>query len=155
MTETAPREHLLTYAEAAKRLGVHHSTVKSLVYRDVLHPIVISGSPFKYLSCAEIDWYGRRRHGAKDEPNPYMEALQRDLAATDLALLQPALGNVQPADLPDHFTGVALLLVVMLLLLSLMAHKTPDPKQLEELRTAPQMQPVRRAILKLAGEITA
>lgn len=155
MPETSPRDQLLTHEEAAKRLGVHHSTVKQLVYRDVLHPIIISGSPFKYLSCAEIDWYGRRRHGAKDEPNPYTEALQRELAAADLALLQPTVENVQPADLPSEFTGMALLLVVVPLLLSLMAHKAPDPKHLEELRTAPQMQPVRRAILKLASEITA
>jgi hypothetical protein len=155
MPETTAREQILTYEDAAKRLGVHHSTVKQLVYRDVLHPIVISGSPFKYLSRTEIDWYGRRRRGAKDEPNPYTEELHRDLAAADLALLQPAVGDIQPADLPAHFTGVALLLVVVLLLLSLIADKTPDPKHLEELRTAPHMQPVRRAILKLAGEITA
>jgi hypothetical protein len=155
MPETSPQDQLLTYEEAAKRLGVHHSTVKQLVYRDVLHPIVVSGSPFKYLTCIEIDWYGRRRHGAKDEPNPYTEALQRDLAEAGLALLQPTLEEARPAALPSQFTGVALLLVVVLLLLSLMAHKTPDPKHLEELRTAPEMQPVRRAILKLAGEITA
>ena len=129
--------------------------MKGLVYRDVFHPIIISGNPFKYLSRTEIDWYYRRRHGEKDEPNPYSEELQKDLAAADLAMLQPTLAVVQPAALPSQFTGVALLFAVVMLLLSLMAHKTPDPKLLEELRTAPQMQPVRRAILKLASEITA
>lgn len=151
---TTVDNELLTYDEAARFLGVKASTIKQLVYRKLLHPITRTGSPSKYISRLEIEWYDRRRKGAINEPNPYLLTMQAEQAGATLETLS-SVDSVQPTDLPSGFGGVAVLFLVLLLLLALLANRKPDEKQLEELRTAPELQPVRRAILKLAGEIAA
>ena len=154
MKESIAESESLTYEAAASALGVQVNTIKQLVYRGVLHPIRVPDSQYKLLSRAEIEWYDRRRHGAVQEPNPYIEQLQAQQADVALQTLRPA-EDVRPADLPQDLGGFAVLFLVILLLLAILANKKPDPEKLEELRSAPQLHPVRRAILKLASEIAA
>ncbi len=160
VAEVANREVLLTYEDAADTLGLQLSTIKQLVYREVLHPISVPGSTHKYLSRAEIEWYDRRRSrsGPVDEPNPYVEARQvkqYDAALDTLSKMSGSETIPVPVAIPPNLGGLAALFLVFLILLALLAKKEPNPQQLEELRTAPELQSVRRAILKLAGEIAA
>lgn len=153
-SQTKADNELLTYDEAARYLKVKDSTIKQLVYRKLLHPITRTGSPSKYISRLEIEWYDRRRQGAASEPNPYLLTVQTEQAGATLDTLS-TVGSVQPNELPSGFGGIAMLFLVVILLLAILANRKPNEEQLEELRTAPELQPVRRAIIKLAGEIAA
>lgn len=154
MPEVAAGAGLLTYEDAAHALGIQVTTIKQLVYRDVLHPVKVPGSQYKLLSRAEIDWYDRRRQGTVQEPNPYIEEVRAQQAAAALQTLQP-VEDAQLAELPPELSGFAVLILVFVLLLALLANRKPDPQKLEKLRSTPELQPVRRAILKLASEIAA
>lgn len=158
LAEVANRAALLTYEEAADALGLQLNTIKHPVYREVLHPIRVSGNTHKYVLRAEIEWYDRRRSrsGAVDELNPYLEARQvkqYDAALDSLGKLAGSETTPVPASIPPDLGGLAALFLVFLILLALLAKKEPDPQQLEQLWTAPELKGVRRAILRLAGEI--
>lgn len=154
MTASVAHGQLLTYEEAARALDVQVNTIKQLVYRKVLFPERIPGASQKYLTHEQVEWYARRRDGAETGPNPYLASRTAGEAEAMLKVTEP-LQAATPLDVPQEYSGFALLLLVVVLLLAILANRPPDKDKLEELRTAPQLQPVRRAILKLASEIAA
>lgn len=151
---SASDEQMLTYEEAAQVLGVRVNTIKQLVYRKVLFPERLTGRSQKYITQEQVNWYARRRDGEQTGPNPYVSARVASEADAMLKVTQP-LQATTPSDVPQEYSGLALLLLVVVLLLAILANRQPDREKLEELRSAPQLQPVRRAILKLASEIAA
>jgi hypothetical protein len=152
----ASQDDLLTYEGAAEILGVQVNTIKQLVTRKILFSTREQGSTLKYLTRSQVEWYQRRRNGTAHEPNPYLvNQGAQSLSQAGATLTPEDIEAISGADMPQEFSGFALLFLVLMLLLAIIANKQPDKSKLEELRTAPQLQPMRRAILKLASEIAA
>jgi excisionase family DNA binding protein len=163
MQPSAHAPELVTYREAAELLGLSPNYVSHLASRRVLHSVKLPGERQKYLRRDEVDWYDQRRQG-KMMPNPVdvIDEGTRGPTApvpdvtTNLADAQQAIERMNPEELAKATpAGLALALLILALLLALLFKQEPDKDKLEQLRTSPQLQPVRRAILKLASEIAA
>lgn len=140
---------LLTYEQAAVRLGVGIERVKVLVIRHVLHPVKLERHRNKYLRTEEVEWYAAHRAG-DTSPNPI---------AAQLVLSSPILmgsgGAVEQEALADAAARMvtATLPAVATLLQDAAMHRPLDRGQLERLRMSPEYAVTRQAVLNVADAL--
>jgi hypothetical protein len=151
-------EDLLTYKEAAAELDLSADYIAHLAARRVLHPVKLPQQRKKYLRRAELEWYARRRAGNTD-PNPVVQTPQQIAEiAQEMPIPEPEQLVEQVEQGATEITpgvGIALALLVLALLLALFLHQEPDKEKLDQLKRAPQFEPMRQAIRRLADEIAA
>jgi hypothetical protein len=158
-----PERELLTYRQAAEQIGLSPAYIAHLVSQGVLHSIKLPGERQKYLRRNEVEWYGRRRAGSL-EGNPYLttkppdNALQatQPLIHTNLGDLEPFTPSLTAKDMGDASLGMGAIVIVFLLaalLWSFLSQRRFDEEKLTQFRTAPQLEPWRRAIKQLASHL--
>lgn len=161
----------LTYKEAAAELGLSADYIAHLVSDRRLESIRLPHSRYKYLSREEVERWKRVRAGLEPEveelkERPYtghsaVESVPQLTAGASTGAEAEEAQRLAQSVQPAQFAGIspelalALVLIVLALLLSFVRGQQPDDQALEQLKTTPQLQPVRRAILKLASEIAA
>ena len=165
MSEQTLTTGLLTYAEAAEVTGFSRNYIANLVSQGTLHPVKVEGRHSKYLHKEEVEWLQRRRNGI-NEPNPLADDARMtsivpgaDVSMIDVSMIDAALRDyTAPAEaaaeaLPS--VGVAFSLLVLGLLFAFMMQRQPNKEQLDRLKQAPELRPLKQAIRRLARELDA
>jgi len=160
MSEPALTADLLTYSEAAEVTGFSRNYIANLVSQGTLHPKRLEGRHSKYLLKEEVEWLQRRKSGV-NEPNPLAESAETtpaipgvDLSAIDAAVLRRT-ATPESAAGDEPVVGLMLIVLVLGILFALMQQKQPKQEELERFKRAPELKPLRQAILRLAGELDA
>jgi excisionase family DNA binding protein len=160
MSEPALTADLLTYAEAAEATGFSRNYIANLVSQGTLHSQKVEGRHLKYLLKEEVEWLQRRRSGI-NEPNPLADGAQMTAAVpgADVSMIDAALHEyIVPAEAATEAlpgVGVAFALLVLGLLFAFMMQRQPNKEQLERLKQAPELRPLKQAIRRLARELDA
>jgi hypothetical protein len=133
---------LLTYAEAARVLHLSRAYVTQLASQRILHPVKLPGRREKFFRQEEISWYQQRRLG-----NHALNPLVIDV--------QIPFDTESPHEEKGMLLGEKGILLLLAILIDMVANAAPNAAQLHLFKSDPRFASLRRAILKLSGELVA